>query len=208
MSANSASNELQSYHYALMFLSLGFFVWSGIEPRDRLTWFFEAGPVLVGLPLALWIHLRFGVTPLLIFILSFLGVLICIGGKYTYAHVPLGEMLKTSFGLERNYYDRFGHFMQGFGLVILFREIVLRNRLLPRGAFLFLVLTSFSLAFAAFYEFVEWWAALLLGEDPASFLAMQGDFWDSHWDMFLAWIGSGLSLVLLSKWHDRQLKEL
>ena len=64
----------------------------------------------------------------------------------------------------------------------------------------------FCLAFSAFYELIEFWTALASGEGATYFLGTQGDPWDTQWDMMLALIGSITALVLLSRWHDRQLK--
>jgi putative membrane protein len=55
---------------------------------------------------------------------------------------------------------------------------------------------------------MEWWGALLVeGGDP-DFLGGQGDPWDTQWDMLLALIGASLALLLLGRWHDRQLAAL
>ena len=70
---------------------------------------------------------------------------------------------------------------------------------------LFFLVASVCLAFSAFYELAEWWAALALGADAESFLATQGDVWDTQWDMFLALIGAISSQLFLARWHDNQL---
>ncbi|MDR3213669.1 MAG: DUF2238 domain-containing protein [Azoarcus sp.] len=62
------------------------------------------------------------------------------------------------------------------------------------------------LSFAAFFELLEWWAALAFGEDADAFLALQGDPWDTQWDMFLCLLGAVSSLLLLSRLHNRQLR--
>jgi len=68
------------------------------------------------------------------------------------------------------------------------------------------IVASIVLAIGAFYEFIEWWAALLLSPELGdAFLGTQGDIWDSHWDMFLALVGAILALALFMKTHDRQL---
>ena len=64
------------------------------------------------------------------------------------------------------------------------------------------------LAFSACYEFTEWGAALVMGGDADAFLATQGDVWDTQWDMFLALIGALIAQVLLSRHHDRALRQL
>ncbi|QQR91955.1 MAG: hypothetical protein IPJ88_03525 [Myxococcales bacterium] len=34
---------------------------------------------------------------------------------------------------------------------------------------------------------------------------MQGDPWDTQWDMFLALLGATISLAALSAWHNQQI---
>jgi putative membrane protein len=61
------------------------------------------------------------------------------------------------------------------------------------------------LAFSAFYELLEWWAALIGGAASESFLGTQGDVWDTQWDMFLALFGAISALLLLARVHDRSM---
>ena len=63
-------------------------------------------------------------------------------------------------------------------------------------------------AASALYELLEWWVALLSGEAAEAFLGTQGYQWDTQSDMFLAMVGAVLALVLLSRWHDRQLQHV
>jgi putative membrane protein len=62
---------------------------------------------------------------------------------------------------------------------------------------------SIILAISAIYEIIEWLVAKIVGRSAKSFLATQGDVWDSQWDMSLTFIGAILSLLLLSKLHNR-----
>jgi putative membrane protein len=176
-------------------------VWSGFEPHDRFTWFLETLPVLIGLPLLLWCDRKYRITNLLFALICFHCVVLCIGGKYTYAEVPLGEWMKTQFGFVRNHYDRFAHFIQGFVPAILAREVLLRHRVVRKGFWLSLYCISVSLAFSAFYEIIEWWPAALTGQAAEAFLGTQGDPWDTQWDMFLAFVGATTSILTLSWIH-------
>lgn len=178
---------------------------SGIRPYDRLTWFLEVFPVLVGAPILVFTYRRFPLTRLVYRLLFVHALILILGGHYTYARVPLGEWARDLFGLARNHYDRLGHVAQGFVPAILAREILLRTSPLRRGGWLFFLVVSVCLAVSAFYELVEWWAALAGGEASDSFLGAQGDIWDSHWDMLLALMGAIASLLLLGRAHDRAL---
>jgi Predicted membrane protein len=179
---------------------------SGIGPYDRLTWWMEVMPVLIALPILVFTRRIFPLTPLLYGLLFFHGLVLMLGGHYTYSRVPLGFWLQDGFDLARNHYDRIGHLTQGFVPAILAREILLRLSPLRSGGWLFFLVCCVVLAVSATYEFVEWWASLLYGAEADEFLATQGDIWDTQWDMLLALIGCLVSQTLLSGWHNRQLQ--
>ena len=128
-----------------------------------------------------------------------------VGGKYTYAEVPLGFWLQDTFGFARNHYDRIGHFAQGFIPAMLAREILIRRSPLRGSRWLPFVVVCFCLAFSALYELIEFWTALSTGEAAEAFLGTQGDVWDTQWDMQMALLGAVVALATLSRVHDREL---
>ena len=131
-----------------------------------------------------------------------------IGAKYTYAEVPLFDSIREAFGWERNNYDKVGHFMQGFVPALIAREILLRKKIVNTNSWRNFIVLSICLAFSAFYELIEWWAALLIGEDADAFLGTQGYVWDTQSDMAWALFGAMVCLVTLRKAHDQQLRSL
>ncbi|MCZ6517377.1 MAG: DUF2238 domain-containing protein [Gammaproteobacteria bacterium] len=183
-------------------------LWSGINPRDGITWLFEVVPVFLALAILVPTAKSFPLSSLLYRLLFVHGLILMIGGHYTYAEVPVGYWFQETFELSRNHYDRLGHLVQGFVPAILAREILLRKTPLVPGRWLTFLIIAVCLAFSAFYELIEWWTALLLGESADAVLGMQGDVWDSQWDMFLALLGACVSLATLSKVHDRSLAAL
>jgi putative membrane protein len=180
-------------------------VWSGIEPHDRATWWLEVAPVLIGAPLAVWSFARFRLSPLLYRLLFLHAVILMVGGHYTYARVPVGFWVQDLLDLSRNHYDRLGHLAQGFVPAILAREILMRRSPLREGRWLPFVAVCICLAFSAFYEMLEWWAAVIGGDGAQSFLGTQGDVWDTQWDMFLALVGATSAVTFLAGVHDRSL---
>jgi len=192
----------------LLLVVLIVLAWSGIAPKDRLTWFLEVAPVLIALPLLLATYPRFPFTPLAYALMAVHAVILMVGGHYTYAEMPLFNWLRDAFDLSRNHYDRFGHIAQGFIPAIVAREILLRRSPLRPGKWLFFLVTSVCLAISACYEMIEWRVAVASGDEAVAFLATQGDVWDTQWDMFLALLGALSSQLLLSRWHDRQLASL
>jgi putative membrane protein len=177
---------------------------SAISPFDWITWWLEAIPVLIAIPILLATYKRHPLTPLLYRLIFLHMLILLLGAHYSYARVPLGFWMQDWFDFSRNHYDRIGHLMQGFMPAILAREILLHTGTVRRGGWLFFICVSICLAFSAFYEMIEWWAALA-GDVAIEFLGTQGDIWDTQWDMFLALIGAISALLLLSKLHDRHL---
>ena len=178
---------------------------SGIAPHDRPTWWMEVAPVLIALPLLLATRGAFPFTTLAYTLVGVHGLILIVGATYTYAQVPAGFWVQEWLGLERNPYDRLGHLAQGFVPAIVAREILIRTFRLAPGKFLFFVTLCICLAISAFYEMIEWWTALALGEGAREFLGTQGDEWDTQWDMFLALVGAVVSQLMFSRLHDRQI---
>lgn len=179
-------------------------VWS--PPAGRTSWLLEVGPGLAGVAVLLGTARRFPMSRL-VYVCVFLHVLILIyGGVYTYAETPLGNWAKDAFDLERNHYDRVGHFALGFFPAFAIREVLLRRTGLWRGGWLVFTILSVVLAIGAFWELVEWWTTLVVASDVGqAFLGSQGDVWDAQWDMALALVGAAVALAVLSRQHDRSL---
>ncbi len=131
-----------------------------------------------------------------------------VGGHYTYAEVPLFDYIKEVMGSGRNNYDKVGHFAQGFIPAMVAREIILRKKIINGNGWQFFFIVSFCLGFSAFYELIEWWVAISTGEGAEAFLGTQGYVWDTQSDMALALIGSITALLVLKKWHNRQLSAI
>ncbi len=128
-----------------------------------------------------------------------------IGGHYTYAHVPLFDYLSDVLGFSRNNYDKVGHFAQGFVPAMVAREIIIRKEIIRGAAWQFFFIVCFCLSVSAFYELIEWWAALIAGKEATAFLGTQGYIWDTQSDMGFALVGAIIALVTLRKVHDKQL---
>jgi putative membrane protein len=190
------------------FLILSFFailIWSVIHPHDLFTWFLEAFPAMTAFILLALTYKRFRFSNLVYVLIWMHSIVLLIGAHYTYAEVPLFNWIRDTYQLQRNSYDGVGHFSQGFFPAIIAREILLRKTTL-RGKWLPFVVVCIVLAFSAFYELIEWWVALGTGSAGDAFLGTQGDVWDTQKDMALCLIGSILSLLLLSRLHDRSMK--
>lgn len=185
---------------------------SGWQPFERMTWLMEVFPCFIVLAFLWWTRKTFPLTTLLYVLIAIHGLILIYGGAYSYARVPLGFWMQDWFGFTRNNYDKIGHFAQGFIPAIAAREMLVRNfRLAHRAEHQRLVpflSVSICLAFSAFYELIEWGAALAMGQGADEFLGTQGYIWDTQSDMFYALIGATVALMLLSRWHDTQMAAL
>ena len=191
---------------ALLVATATLMIWSGLHPVERGTWWLEVAPVLIGAPVLVFTFSAFRLSPLLYRLLFLHAVILIVGGHYTYAKVPMGFWVQDLLDLSRNHYDRVGHFAQGFIPAILAREILVRLSPLQRGKWLFFLVCCVCLAFSAFYEIIEWWAAVIGGDSAESFLGTQGDVWDTQWDMFFALLGAISAQLSLSRTHDKSMQ--
>ena len=196
---------LQASLLAIVVIAL---IASGVAPYERLTWFMEVAPVLIALPLMIATRRNYPLTLLLTVLIAIHALVLIGGGAYTYARVPLGFWLQDMLGTLRNPYDKIGHFMQGFVPTMVAREILLRGDFVRGRRMVGFLCVCVAMAISACYELIEWGAAVALGQGADEFLGTQGDVWDTQSDMFMALIGASAALLLLARWHDRQLAAL
>ncbi|WP_411266252.1 DUF2238 domain-containing protein [Bacillus sp. HNG] len=196
-------------HIFLLIIVISILIWSGIKPDTYRDWALEVFPAVLGLVILLSTYKKFRFTTLAYVIIAILCILTFVGGHYTYAKVPLFNWIKEEFHLNRNHYDRFGHFLKGL-LAIVIREIIIRKTELKKGFWINTFVLSATLAIAALYEIIEWLVSKIAhgGKAARDFLGTQGDIWDTQWDMSLSFIGAILALLIFSKLHNRLLNKL
>jgi putative membrane protein len=182
--------------------------WSGWRPYDRFTWWLEVSPGLAGIAILLATYRRFRFTTFCYALIALHICVLCVGGHYTYARVPLFDWLRPIFAWQRNHYDRLGHLMQGLVPAIIAREVLIRLKIVNRRKWIPFLVISICLGISAFYELIEWWTATLTGSAANDFLGSQGDVWDTQSDMCLALIGAVSALLFLSYFHNRALEKI
>ncbi|HEY2123981.1 MAG TPA: DUF2238 domain-containing protein [Chthoniobacterales bacterium] len=195
-------------HLLLLLPVAAVFAWSGWQPFDRFTWYLEIFPGVAGLIILGATYQRFRFTTLCYAFIAAHICVLCVGGHYTYARVPLFEWLKPIFHWQRNNYDRLGHFAQGFVPALITRELFLRLGIVQRRTWIPFLTLSVCLAISALYELVEWWTALSSGSAASAFLGTQGDVWDTQEDMFMALIGASCALIFFHGLQDRAIARL
>ena len=191
-----------------LILLLGLLALSGARPYDRATWAMEVFPIFVAVPVLWTTYNRFPLTTLLYVCIFMHALVLMLGGAYTYARVPLGFEIAQFLGIDRNPYDKIGHFFQGFVPALVAREILIRGEYVRGRKLLAFVVICIALAISATYELIEWGAALALGQGADEFLGTQGDPWDTQSDMLSALIGAIAALLFLSGIHNHQIQRL
>lgn len=185
-----------------------FFLWSVINPKDYFTWFLEVLPALIAITILTFTYKKFTLTPLIYILILIHCIILMVGGHYTYAQVPLFDYIQEIFNQSRNNYDKVGHFTQGFVPAMVARELIIRKNIIPNKQWMNFFIVCFCLAFSAFYELIEWWVAIFSGNNAEDFLGTQGYIWDTQSDMAWALSGAIIALLMLSKYHDKQLKQI
>lgn len=195
----------QSLPVTLFVLYSAVLIWSVYRPHSLYIWVVEVAPAIIGVLILVFTYPRFPMTDLTYLLVGISVILVAIGGHYAYEKMPLFNWLRDVLDLQRNHYDRLVHFVQGWTMAALFRELLLRTSPLTGGKWLAAITVSIVLALSAVYELVEFAGARIAGKKAEEFLGMQGDIWDSQWDMLLNGLGAVLFLLLLARVHNRML---
>jgi putative membrane protein len=178
----------------------------GIAPHYRQDWLLENLLVLLALPALVFGFRRLRFSDASYAALFVFLVLHEIGAHYTYAEVPWdrwfaalsGFSLHDALGLSRNHFDRAIHFASGLLLTPAVVELVAARTESP-GAWRWIVPVSMVTASSALFELFEWAAAVWFGGDlGVAYLGTQGDPWDAQQDMFLALLGSVVTVTVLA----------
>ena len=201
-------HAMTTYRNLWLLLFFGVLGWSAWKPHDYPTWALEVFPAVLAFIVLALTRRPFPLTTLAYVLILVHAIILMVGGHYTYAQVPLGHWWQEVSGTMRNDYDKLGHLAQGFVPAIVAREVLLRNQVVLRRGWLSFIVVCICMAVSALYELIEWWVALLSGEAADAFLGTQGYVWDTQSDMFLALVGAVCGLLLLTRWHDRQLRSM
>ena len=194
--------------FILIILFFIVLIWSGINPYDQTLWFLETIPVLGGVLALFLTYKRFKFTNLTyIFILIHCCILF-IGAHYSYAREPFFEWIKAAFELNRNNYDKVGHFAQGFIPALITRELLIRLKVIAKKSWIPFITICICLSISAVYELFEWLIAVLIKQSADDFLGMQGYEWDTQSDMLCALIGASCAIILLSKIQNKQISKM
>lgn len=201
ITANSATRSSFSKNYYLItYLLLFFVLWMStlIGTTDLYNWMIENTLVVIFLCILALTFKHFQFSDLSY---TFIFVYLCLhvyGAKYTYAENPFGYWMKDYFHFERNHYDRIVHFSFGFMLAYPMRDFFLNKMKFPTWVG-WLLPVEITLSFSCLYELIEWAVAdVLFPEQGVAYLGTQGDVWDAQKDMFMAFCGAGIIMLMIS----------
>ena len=196
----------QQYFQKILLISVVvILIFSGINTNDKFTWFLEVLPVIITSIVLMVTYKKFKFTNFVYILMWIHAMILIVGGYYTYAEMPLFNWIRDTFNLSRNYYDRLGHFAQGFVPAMVIREVFIKNKIIKNEAWTNFIVIAICLSISASYEIIEFAVARITGEGAEAFLGTQGDVWDTQWDMVFALIGSMFAIMTLRKYHNRLL---
>lgn len=194
-----------SLHLILFVLLVVAYILSGIHPYDRLAWIGQSIPAVIYILILAVLYPRFRFTNFTYFLVFLHVLLLLYGAHFTYANNPLFNNLAETFNWSRNYFDRVGHFAQGFVPAFLFKEFYLQGRFVKGGKVLVMIVVLSCLGLSALYELGEFALIKLLDVPMDAVMGTQGDVFDSHWDMLWALIGAGCATLIFGKWHNKMM---
>jgi putative membrane protein len=174
---------LKNYPQYLFYIFTLIWLFLAINPSYRSDWFLENILVIVFVSFLVWGHKKHGLSNFSYTLIFIFSVLHSVGAYYTYSEVPFAAYLSEILGLERNYYDRFVHFV--FGLLITYPMHNLIKSYSPvREKWLRLFTITTMITFGEIYELIEWLTAIVVSpEAGVAFLGAQGDVFDAQKDV-------------------------
>jgi putative membrane protein len=202
----SPLGKAQGWMLSAVALGVPLSAWGALYPTN--TWL-QVGPVAATLPFA-WSALRRApISNASAGCITAFVLLHLFAARWSYSFVPydmwLGGAAGSTFGFERNMFDRLVHFAFGaLAMAPLFEAGVRYWGLTPRMAIIFAV--TFVFAVGGLYEIFEWSLTLALApEDAGAYNGEQGDKFDAQKDMALAGLGAMLvaPLVRGARWWKR-----
>ncbi|MEK6835494.1 MAG: DUF2238 domain-containing protein [Nanoarchaeota archaeon] len=182
----------------MLVLFLIIWILLAINPRYRIAWAYENILTIVFVFLLILTYKRFKFSNFTYSLLFILLVLHAIGGHFSYTEVPLFDLIKDNFNLERNNYDRFVHFIFGFIFYFPAYEFI-SKKVGIRGFWLYFIIFLIVTGLKGIYEVIEYLSLLTTKSEiiGTNFLGMQGDQWDAQKDMILGMIGAFFAWIVI-----------
>ena len=200
--------KIDKSHKIMLGIFLLVLIWTAIDHDNYLTWFVQSLPAVILVSTLALIYRKYKFSTFAYSVVLIHALILLIGSKYTYERNPFFDYLMQRFNLNRNYYDRVGHFAQGFTPAILAKELLLRKGYLKRSKMFYFIVISIVLAISASYEIIEFISSKIAGVPGYMILSYQGDEWDTQWDMIMALTAGITALTIFARAHDRSIKKI
>lgn len=195
-------------HSILLIITISFYLWSAINPLDIQSWFLLSIPAIALVTGLVTIYPKFQFSTFVYIVVCFHVIILLIGAKYTYTANPLFEWLGDIFNIERNQFDRVGHFMQGFTPSLMAKEVFISKEKMIRNKMFYYYILSVAMGVSAMYELLEYLVTIITTIPGDVVLGLQGDFLDTHKDITMAFVGSLFAMVVFGNYHDRQIDKM
>lgn len=185
-----------------------FLIWSAYKPYSFITWLLEALPAIIMVLVLALTYRRFRFSNFVYLVVLIHMIILLIGSKYTYERNPLFNLFMEKWDLNRNYFDRVGHYAQGFTPALMAKELLLRKKYVKMNKMFYFIVICIVLAISAAWELLEFAASLISGVPGDEILSTQGVPWDTQWDMVMALLGAGTALIFFRNLHERYIKKM
>ena len=195
-------------YIVLIFLFFAGLIVSAISPHDYFTWILEIFPAIIGFLVLIFTFRLFRFTYLTYVMILLHCYILFIGGHYTYAMVPAFNWVRDVLHQGRNNYDKVGHFFQGFVPAMITRELFIRLDVIKKNGWIPFLTVAVCGLISLLYELLEWLVSVSSGSAGDSFLATQGDVWDTQSDMLFAIIGATCMLLIMTKLQDKAIGKM
>ncbi len=190
----------ENYPKILLVLYIIIWIIAAIHPNYRSVWIDEnILPVLFVL-LLIFTYKKFRFSNLSYTLIFIFLVLHAIGGHYSYTETPFFDLIKQQYGLMRNNYDRFVHFLFGVLFFYPFYEILTEIFKIPKGWRALTISLFIVLSMKAGFEIIEYGYTAVRNNSltVTNYLGEQRDPLDSIKDVAVGFIGGIISLIITS----------
>lgn len=195
-------------HSILLIIVISVYLWSAINPFDMQSWFLLSIPAIALVTGLVYVYPKFQFSTFIYVVVCIHVIILLIGAKYTYTANPLFEWLGDVFNIERNQFDRVGHFMQGFTPSLMAKEVFIRKEKMTRNKMFYYYILSVAMGVSAMYELLEYLVTIITTIPGDVVLGLQGDYLDTHKDITMAFVGSLIAMVLFGNYHDRKIDKM
>ena len=198
-------NNDKNFHIFLLVMLVPFFIWSAINPDDYLEWTAKVTPALLGVGVLIITYKHYKFTNFTYLFIYFHILFLFYASQGSYSLEPVFAWISKVLGWQRNYFDRLGHFLQGAVPAVITRELFISKGIVKDRRWLFAIVMFSVMTVASVWEIIEFAGAKIAGQTAEEFLRVQGDEWDSQWDMTFALFGGLAAQFALSGILDRKI---